>query len=171
MQLSDEAIAKPREREIHTRTDNLPRSPRDRSGARDLRLCSFHPVTKNEVLCPRGRANGIGLHKTHSLDGRFQRHRMKERMRDSLKRAVVGGWPQMDIQVYKSDQSSAIGGARRSSCHSEAGFIGEESALLPAAKQQIPRARAALRNDNPPRLIEISSKFSPVTFSLRRKFI
>jgi hypothetical protein len=25
-------------------------------------------------------------------------------------------------------------------CHSEAGFIGEESALPPAAKQQIPRA-------------------------------
>jgi hypothetical protein len=48
------------------------------------RLVALHPMAQNQILCPRGRADRVGLDKAHALDRRFQRNRMKERMRDGV---------------------------------------------------------------------------------------
>ncbi len=48
------------------------------------RFVVLHPVTKNQILRPRRRADGVSLDKSHSLDHRFQAERMKERVRDGV---------------------------------------------------------------------------------------
>src|SRR6266404_5093101 len=53
------------------------------------RLVDGHSMAKDQVLCPRGRTDGIRLDKTHALDGRFQRDGGKERMRDGVKAQLL----------------------------------------------------------------------------------
>ena len=73
------------------------------------RLVAVHPVAKDQVLRPCRRADGVGLNKTHALEGRFQRDRMKERMRDGINAQLLKVCHRMEHSSLQ-EPACAVGG-------------------------------------------------------------